>query len=244
MNLALQLYSIKEEEGESFEKALEMTAKAGYDSVEFAGYFGNDAASMKKLLAKYGLAAISSHIGIDQFTNRFDEELKYAVDVGFRIIVCPWLDCKSLDDVKAAAAILETCAQKAAEKGVVVGYHNHDQEFTKFEGKYALDVLMELAPTVMLEPDLFWIAYAGLDPVEYITPYAKSGRICAIHAKEIAANLKDNVYIGEGMIDFKGTAAIVDPEKVPYIVEQEEYTTDHFDGISKSCQGLKEILCG
>ncbi|HEY5586212.1 MAG TPA: sugar phosphate isomerase/epimerase [Ruminiclostridium sp.] len=243
MNIALQLYSIKEEEEESFEKALEMTARAGYKSVEFAGYFGIDAEAMKKLLSKYGLTAVSSHRGIDQFANKFEEELEYAKSVGYDMIVCPWLDCKSLDEVKASAAILEKCALIASKNGVKVGYHNHDQEFTKFEGKYALDILLELAPTVMLEPDLFWVAYAGVDPVEYITPYAKSGRICAIHAKEISENLKDNVYVGAGIIDFKGVIALVDPEKIPYIIEQEEYTSDHFDGISKSYNGLKKVFC-
>ncbi|MHB8061985.1 MAG: sugar phosphate isomerase/epimerase family protein [Ruminiclostridium sp.] len=243
MNISLQLYSIKEEEEESFERALEMTAKAGYRSVEFAGYFGNDTEAMKKLLLKYDLTAVSTHIGIEQFTNRFEEELQYAINVGYDMIVCPWLDCDSVEEIKQAAAILEKCALAAVKRGIKVGYHNHDQEFKKFDGKYALDILLELAPTVMLEPDLFWIAYAGLDPVEYITPYAKSGRICAIHAKEISENLKENIYIGSGIIDFKGVAALVDPEKIPYIVEQEEYTSDHFDGISKSFKGLQKVLC-
>jgi len=94
----------------------------------------------------------------------------------------------------------------------------------------------------MLEPDLYWIAYAGLDPVKYIEPYAKNGRICAVHAKEISENLKDNVYVGEGIIDFKAVAELVDFGKIPYIVEQEEYTTDHFTGISRSYQGLKKVL--
>ncbi len=242
MNIALQMYSIKEEEAENYEKALEMTAKAGYKSIEFAGYFGYDPASMKELLSKYGLTAISSHVGIDQFENRFNEELEYAINVGYRMIVCPWLDCNSLEEIKDAAAVLEKCAIIAAEKGIKVGYHNHAQEFRKFEGKYALDILMELAPSLMLEPDLYWIAYAGLDPVEYITSYAKQERVCAIHAKEISENLKDNVYIGQGIIDFKAVAKLADPNKIPYIVEQEEYNSDHFDGISKSFEGLKKVL--
>ncbi len=243
MNIALQLYSIKEEEEENYEGAVEMAARAGYNSVEFAGYFGYDPASMKRLLSKYGLTAVSSHIGIDRFRNNFEEELEYAVKVGYGMIVCPWLDCNSPEEIKADGAVLEKCALLAAEKGIKVGYHNHNQEFNKFEGKYALDILLESAPSVMLEPDLFWIAYAGVDPVGYIEPYAREGRICAIHAKEISENLKDNVYIGEGVIDFKAVDELVDHRKIPYIVEQEEYTTDHFDGISKSCQGLKKVLC-
>jgi sugar phosphate isomerase/epimerase len=242
MKIALQLWSIKEEAEENFEQALAMTAKAGYDAVEFAGYFGYSAADMKKLLARYGLTPISTHTGIDNFVNHFDTELEYALNVGYQMIVCPWLDCKTAEEIDEASAVLEACARKAREKGVVVGYHNHNQEFQLFEGKYAMDIILEKAPSVQFQPDLFWIAYAGLDPVSYIKPYLAAGRVCAVHIKEIAAVGTENVYVGEGRIDFGAVVGLADPEKVPYIVEQEEYSTDHLDGITKSCAGIKRII--
>jgi sugar phosphate isomerase/epimerase len=97
-------------------------------------------------------------------------------------------------------------------------------------------------PSVKVEPDVFWVAYAGVDPVSYITPYARAGRICAIHAKELAREGGKNVYIGGGKIDFAGIAAICPPSVYPWIVEQEEFSGDHFDGISRSLQGLQSIL--
>jgi sugar phosphate isomerase/epimerase len=244
MKIALQLWSIKEEAEQNFEKALELTAKVGYGGVEFAGYFGYSAVEMKALLAKYGLTPVSTHTGIDNFTGKFDTELEYALNVGYRLIVCPWLDCKSIEEITEAASVLEACAQKALQKGIVVGYHNHNQEFQKFGGKYAMDILLEKAPSVKYEPDLFWIAYAGLDPVSYIKPYLATDRVCAIHVKEIAAKGTANVYVGEGRIDFAAVAKLADPEKIPYIVEQEEYTSDHLDGITKSFTGIKRVLEG
>jgi sugar phosphate isomerase/epimerase len=71
---------------------------------------------------------------------------------------------------------------------------------------------------------------------------AKAGRIAAIHAKELDKEGPDNVYIGQGKIDFAGIAALCPPDKYPWIVEQEEFSSDHFDGISKSYQGLKKII--
>jgi hypothetical protein len=50
------------------------------------------------------------------------------------------------------------------------------------------------------------------------------------------------VYIGQGSIDFTAIAALCPPAKYPYIVEQEDFTTDHFDGISQSIRGLRKIL--
>jgi hypothetical protein len=34
------------------------------------------------------------------------------------------------------------------------------------------------------------------------------------------------------------------PSKYPYIIEQEEFSSDHFDGISKSCRGLRSVFEG
>ncbi|GHV71517.1 sugar phosphate isomerase [Spirochaetia bacterium] len=241
-DINLQLYSIKEEAQAGFEKALELTAKCGYSGVEFAGYFDLTADQMKDLLKKYGLKAVSTHVGIDKLKTSLDAEIAYAKALGYKLVVCPYLTCKTEEETIRDAKFLEECAQKAAKEGIVIGYHNHHQEFVKFNGKYAMDILLENAPSVKFEPDVFWVAFAGVDPVSYIGPLEKKGRICAIHAKELAKEGKDNVYVGEGKIDFKGIAAICPPSKYPWIIEQEEYHSDHEDGITKSFKGLKAVL--
>jgi sugar phosphate isomerase/epimerase len=242
MDIALQLYSIHEEAKQDFSRALEMAERAGYRAVEFAGYFGNSPEEMKKLLEKYHLTAVSTHVGIDRLKSALDEELAYAKALGYKLIICPYLACKTKEETLADAAFLETCARKAAQEGILVGYHNHQQEFNQFDGKYAMDMLLETAPTLKFEPDVYWIAYAGLDPMEYIRPWVKAGRVCAVHAKEIAKEGTENVYIGEGNIDFAAIAALCPPASYPYIVEQEEYTSDHEEGIAKSLEGLKKAL--
>jgi sugar phosphate isomerase/epimerase len=242
MDISLQLYSLREDENENFAHALEMTEKAGYQGVEFAGYFGNSPDQMKALLAKYHLKAVSTHAGFERLQKAFDEELAYAKALGYKLIVCPGIKCDSKDQVAADAKFLESCAQKAAKEGITVGYHNHSHEFVQFDGKYALDVLLENAPTVKLEPDVCWVANADVDPVEYIKPLAKAGRICAVHAKELGKDKVKDVYIGEGIIDFKALAGICPPSSMPFIIEQEDYHSDHLDGITKSCAALRKAL--
>jgi hypothetical protein len=63
-----------------------------------------------------------------------------------------------------------------------------------------------------------------------------------LHAKELAKEGKDNVYVGQGKIDFAGLAKLCPPSVYPWIIEQEEFSSDHFDGISKSYQGLKRVF--
>jgi sugar phosphate isomerase/epimerase len=242
MDISLQLYSIKEEAQESFAKALEITAKAGYQGVEFAGYFGLSPEAMKDLLQKYGLKAVSTHAGADRLRDGLTEELRYAKVLGYSLIVCPGVSCKTKEETVANAKLLEDYAQKAAKEGVVMGYHNHSHEFTKFEGRYALDILFENAPSLKFQPDLFWIAHAGVDPAGYIKPLAASGRICAVHAKEMAKTGTGNVYVGQGRIDFKAAAALCSPARYPWIVEQEEFSSDHADGVRRSYEGLRAII--
>ncbi|MDR3139989.1 MAG: sugar phosphate isomerase/epimerase [Treponema sp.] len=242
MDISLQLFSIKEEMKEDFARGLELTRKAGYGGVEFAGYFGFSPEKIKELLAQYQLKAVSTHAGIGRLREAFEEELEYAVKLGYSLIVCPMLPCKTKDQIIEDAEFLEACAQRAAKKGILIGYHNHAHEFVKFDGQYAQDILLETAPSLKFEPDVFWIAYAGVDPVEYLSPLVQAGRICAVHAKELAREGKDNVYIGQGKIDFKAIAKLCPPSVYPYIVEQEEFSSDHFDGISQSYQGLKKVF--
>jgi sugar phosphate isomerase/epimerase len=238
----LQLYSIKEEAQENFEGALELARRAGYQGVEFAGYFGKSPDQMKALLAKHGLKAVSTHLGIPRLKEALDEEIAYAKALGYGLLVCPFLKGDSEEAYIEGARFLEECAQKAAGAGLSFGYHNHAHEFAKYGGKYAQDIILENAPTVKFEPDLFWIAAGGADPFSYLEPLAKAGRICAVHAKELARTGEENVYVGEGRIDFKAVAGLCPPDRYPWIIEQEEYHSDHFDGISKSCQGLRRIF--
>ena len=193
MDISLQLWSIKEEVKEDFAHALELTEKAGYQGVEFAGYHGKMPEELKELLARYHLKSISAHVGLDRFRGSFDEEIDYAKKLGHKMIVCPWSDCKTEAEIVEDARFLESCAKKAARDEIIIGYHNHDQEFKRFNGRYAMDILLENMPSVRYEPDVFWIAYAGLDPLVYIKPLANAGRVCAIHAKELAKEGTENV---------------------------------------------------
>jgi sugar phosphate isomerase/epimerase len=242
MDISIQLYSIKEEAKENFAHALELVQKAGYQGVEFAGYFGNGPEQMAGLLQRYHLKPVSTHLGIPRLKEALDEEIAYAKALGYKLMVCPSLKGDTGEDYIEGAKFLEECAQKAVNAGITFGYHNHAHEFTKYNGKYAQDIILENAPTVKFEPDLFWVAVGGVDPLSYIEPLAKAGRICAIHAKELAQQGEENVYVGEGRIDFKAIAKICPPDTYPWIIEQEEYHSDHFDGISKSYRGLREIF--
>lgn len=242
MDVALQLWSIKEEVQEDFDSALAMVEKAGYTGVEFAGYQGKTPAELKALLEKHHLKAVGTHAGFERLRDHLEEEFEYAKTLGYTLIICPYMDLSTMDKVMDGAKFLEDAAQKAKAQGLTIAYHNHHQEFEELEGKAILDILFENAPSILWEADVFWISYAGKDPITAITPYQEAGRICSIHAKEMEPGTKANVYVGQGCVDFKGVAGLCSPEKYPYVVEQEEFTSSHEDAITQSCQGLHKAL--
>ena len=63
MDIALQLYSVREEFAADPEGTLKALAEMGYNGVEFAGYAGKTAEEMKALLEKYNLYAKAAHEG-------------------------------------------------------------------------------------------------------------------------------------------------------------------------------------
>src|SRR2546425_3866867 len=60
--IGLQLYTVRHELEKDFEATIAKVAAAGYQEVEFAGYFGKSPADVKALLDHHGLTAPSAHI--------------------------------------------------------------------------------------------------------------------------------------------------------------------------------------
>ena len=73
-------------------------------------------------------------------------------------------------------------------------YHNHDFEFMKLDGKYALDILYETVPADLLktELDVCWVNVGGEEPAAYLRKYA--GRAPVVHLKDFFGEKSDDMY--------------------------------------------------
>ena len=76
-SIALQLYTVRDETARDFAGTLRRVAALGYKAVEFAGYGGLSSDDMKGLLAETGLAAASTHVGLDRLAHTPDDEIAY-----------------------------------------------------------------------------------------------------------------------------------------------------------------------
>ena len=95
---------------------------------------------------------------------------------------------------------------KAKELGLKMCYHNHDFEFVKVDGQYALDMLYQevSADLLQTELDTCWVNVGGEDPAGYVRKY--SGRAPLVHLKDFVGGKAENMYALIG-IDNGGAAA-------------------------------------
>lgn len=239
--VGLQLYSLRDEMKSDYRGTVEKVAKMGYRAVEFAGYGGLSPADMKALLDDNGLEAFGAHVGLAGLENDMDSHIEMNTRVGNRFVICPYADIKTREDTLRLAEALNKCNEKLRAAGLSLGYHNHAHEFVKDGDDYLLDILFaNVDKTVFAEIDVFWVAYAGVDPLAYIAKYP--GRQPLMHLKELAADGKANVEIGSGVIDF---SALIKAGKelgtTRFVVEQEEYTVPPLESCKASLDALLKL---
>ena len=184
--VGIQLYGVRNSLQEDFEGTIKAISEMGYEYVEFAGYYNKSAEEIKEVLDKYALKCISVHQTIDFFDEDPEDKCAFLKAFGVKYNVIPWYDkeklvggqmTETLEKFKAAAELLN-------KNGMMLGYHNHDFEFVRDNGKYVHDRIFESIDADMIVPELdtCWVRYAGLDPVDYIRKY--KGRVEIVHLKD------------------------------------------------------------
>jgi len=130
---------------------------------------------------------------------------------------CRALDCDLLRMGSGPAqrfttreGVLEFCEElkeyipRLKADGIDYYYHNHAQEFRKFDGEYVLDILRDNSP-IDFELDIHWVHAGGRNPVDVINEYA--GRIRLLHLKDYR--------IKPVQIDFRALMGDVKPGEKP-----------------------------
>jgi sugar phosphate isomerase/epimerase len=187
--IALQLYSVRDDLEKDFEGTIRKVKALGYDGVEFAGLYGYKPEIIQKLMKEIGLAPVSAHV---PFTNLMADPQgmvnEYA-EIGCKYIAIPYLTPEYRPNAEKFAEVIEgakVLGKTARARGLTLLYHNHDFEFEKINGEYALDILYKSVPADLLqtEIDTCWVNVAGEDPAAYLQKYA--GRSPVVHLKDFA----------------------------------------------------------
>lgn len=91
--VAVQLYSVRDDAKNDLAGVLKAIAKMGYDGVEFAGFYGHDAKSVKAMLDEYGLKAAGAHVGLNTLLgDELQRSIEYHATIGNAFLIVPGLD--------------------------------------------------------------------------------------------------------------------------------------------------------
>ena len=162
MKIAVQLYSLRDIIKGSGEELLAILPKIkalGYDGVEFAGYFGVDAETLRAALDSAGLVAGGTHIAIESYSP--DVSAESCRTLCMMTMCMGGADHETPEELKATCAELKAADERAAKIGMSVYYHNHCSEFEPIsDGVIPFD---ELKKAAHLEIDTYWSFVAGQD---------------------------------------------------------------------------------
>ncbi len=186
--VGIQLYGVRNALAADFEGTLKAIADMGYEYVELAGYYDHTAEEIKAIFDKLGLKCISAHQGLEFYDNDPDAAAEFLKTIGVKYSVIPWYKKEFLagsPEWEASAARFNKVAEVLNKHGMKLGYHNHDFEFEKFDGKYLHDYIFEAVENIDPELDTCWVHYAGLDPADKIREF--SGRVEIVHLKDFVA---------------------------------------------------------
>ena len=193
---ALQLFSVRDNMEDAFFDTLKAVGNMGYEGVEFAGLFGHSAEEVREMCAEAGVIPVAAHVPFQDMTED-PALLDVYRDIGCRYVVIPYLTEEYRPGQPGFAKVIQGAkllGERAGALGMKLCYHNHDFEFVKIDGQYALDVLYEKVPAELLstEIDTCWVKVGGENPADYLRKY--TGRVEIVHLKDFTGRKCEHMY--------------------------------------------------
>lgn len=276
--IAVQMMMLKDEVAEKGAyETMKKLSELGYHAVELSQIpmTKENVEAFAKACSDFNMKVVACSAalegeGRENLSDCFDKIVAdcKALDCNFlRIGMLP-VECMGTKE-KALGFIerMEAKAEELAEHGIELYYHNHHIEFTKYDGKYLIDLIRERTQRIGFEIDVHWVHRGGVDPVSFIKRYA--GRVKLLHLKDYriskvqplkplpgetpkeASKRWFNAFlgtvqfaeVGEGNLDFKSIIeAGLEAGSRYLIVEQDDtYGRDVYESLKLSRDHLIEL---
>ena len=243
MEIGAQFYTLRQQcrTLDDFALSLRKVADIGYRTVQISGTCDYPAEWLKEQLEKNGLRCVLTHIPVPRLTGELDQVIADHTVFGCDHIGLGWwaFDPEKEMSYERWMELFPPVAKKIAAAGKLFMYHNHDQEFRKYEGKLILERLAEALPPEEMgfTLDTFWVQAGGGDPAQWLEKLA--GRVPVIHLKDYAYG-RQMAVVGEGNINFARVFEMAEKSGTQYmLVEQDDcHGEDPFQCLKRSWQYL------
>ena len=243
--IGLQLYSVRNECEKDLPGTVAAVAKIGYRAVEFAGYYGRDAKTLRNLLDDHGLKCCGTHIGLETLLgDNLLKTIEFNRALGNLFLIVPGLGeqyTKTRTAWQNTAAIFNELADKVKPHGMRVGYHNHTIEFTELDGELPWDTFFgRTKKEVVMQFDTGNAMHGGGDATVYLKRYP--GRATTIHLKE-HSKTNPKALIGEGDINWAEVLRLCRSGGTRwYIIEEEKEGLDPLTAVDLSLKNFKKLI--
>ena len=242
--IALQLYTVRDLCAEDLAGSLATTAALGFEGVELHDLYGHPADAVRRLLDENGLVASSRHALLPLIEAEIEELAEELRVLGTDRLVVAWIEPPATAaDADVVQARILAAAERAAEQGLRLGFHNHDGELAVLDdGSSMLGRLLAVeGGKLFLELDLGWVWYAGGDPLALLE---RAGtRAPLVHVKDLRNDGGPvHVPLGAGEVDYGRLPDAAGSAGVEWLIlEQDETHGRGFEAVGESMAELGRL---
>ncbi len=232
--IALQLYSLRNEMKEDPIKYHELIAEWGVAALEGGGTYGFSDGEYGKILEDNGLRVIGIGADYNQLTRDIRPIVTEAKKYGAKYVTCYWIPHMdgpiSLDEAKVATALFNSVGEEFKKEDITFLYHPHGYEFASDGKRVVMDYILENATHFAFNLDVYWIKMGGGDPLKIMKKHR--GKFPLLHLKDRLTgtpgskngqgDIETNVVLGTGDIDIAGIIKEAKKQGTAYLVIEDE----------------------
>ncbi len=224
MQFGLQIYTIRDEVDRDFEAAFNKVKNIGYQYIELPGLFNRDADDLRSFFSNVGLSVAAVMFSMEELAVDINQIVSNCKKLRNVYAVCPYLteEHRTNNGYLEVARLLDQAAKKLKFHGITLAYHNHNFEFETLEsGTCGYDILVSQTEFLTFELDVFWLKYAGLNPVAKMEELGE--RLSLVHLKDMNNECDKNFCeLGAGVVDLSSAIQVAEKKDIPFaFVEQD-----------------------
>jgi sugar phosphate isomerase/epimerase len=255
--IGLEMYTVRDQFAKAPAETLKAVAAAGYKEIEAAAFLPMNlsVAEFRKQIAKDGLSSPSGFLEVANSRDEWKKSVEQAKGFGWKYVVVAATELGDALAWKRLTAVFNMFGLICRDAGIQFCYHNHMREFHKLGDTSGFDILLTGCDPglVKFEMDLFWITFAGVDPLPYFKKYP--GRFPLLHIKDMKKDAVGSTTVfppdsgpnpfapvGQGKIDWPRIFAHVQEAGAKHIfVEQDRSDGSPLEAIKTSYDYLRKL---
>lgn len=251
--IALQLYSLRNEMREDMKGSHQLIADWGIKYLEGGGTYGMELGSYKSFISGLGLSVIGVGADFKLLKENPQAIIDNAKAYGAKYATCFWIPHEngnfSIKETQEAIKVFNEAGKILKDAGVTLCYHPHGYEFQPHGDGVLFDEILKNAKNYAFNMDVYWVQMGGGDPLAIMKQYPD--KFPLLHLKDRAkgtpgssdgsGDVETNVVLGTGDVDIRGLIKQAMKVGTEYLIIEDE-SSRSVEQIPLSVAYIKAIM--